>query len=138
MTDAVGAQLDVLGKIVGQVRLGSSDDDYRRYIQARIAANRASGKREELINVAKLVLSDPTVKILLNQEGTATARMLLNGTVSSDVAGIVLAMCTAAVALGVRLVVEWMPSPPANTFRFDSGPGLDVGHLAGADDNSGN
>lgn len=48
---AEGAQLDQLGKIVGQLRLGLSDDDYRRLIGARILANRAGGKADTITRV---------------------------------------------------------------------------------------
>jgi hypothetical protein len=61
---AVGAQLDVYGRIVGQARNTDEDDIYRRYIQGRIAANRASGKIPELLNIMDLITDDTSTHTL--------------------------------------------------------------------------
>jgi hypothetical protein len=50
-----GAQLDLIGKIVGQERDGRSDTVYRRGILARLAINRASGLYDEFLTVLALV-----------------------------------------------------------------------------------
>src|SRR5262249_33776683 len=70
---AESAQLDILGDVVGQARGGLSDDVYRQYIRARIAANRSTGKREDLIKIARLILNDPTVTVVLQDQPIATA-----------------------------------------------------------------
>lgn len=46
--DAIGVQLDTLGRIVGQERGGLSDDQYRLIILGRIMANRSNGRVEDL------------------------------------------------------------------------------------------
>lgn len=46
---AADAQLDLLGKIVGEGRAGRSDADYRIAIAARIKINKTSGKIEDII-----------------------------------------------------------------------------------------
>lgn len=43
--------LNRLGKLVGEQRLGLSDSEFRRIIRVRIAANRSSGTRDELISI---------------------------------------------------------------------------------------
>ena len=48
---AEGVQLDILGKLVGQRRLGLSDGDYRRLISVRILANRAGGRADVIAQV---------------------------------------------------------------------------------------
>lgn len=48
---AEGAQLDQLGRLVGQSRLGLSDDDFRRLIGVRILANRAGGRADTITRV---------------------------------------------------------------------------------------
>jgi hypothetical protein len=53
---AVGWRLDILGAKVGQVRTGSSDDVYRLWIQARIRANRSSGRMKDLLGIADLLM----------------------------------------------------------------------------------
>jgi hypothetical protein len=130
---AEGVQLDVLGRIVGQSRLGLSDTDYRRYIRARIATNRSTGKQEELINIARLILNDSTIPLVIHREGTATVIVDLTGAqLTVSLANTLITFLRLAVAAGVRLILRYTLSPTADTFRLDSGPGLDVGYLAGA------
>lgn len=52
-----GTQLDTIGRIVGQPRLGSSDTTYRLYLKARIKANSSSGTPEEIYGVMKTLFS---------------------------------------------------------------------------------
>lgn len=127
---AVGAQLDIIGRIVGQDREGLGDLDYRRYIRARISANTSSGTYEDLLTVAFLVVYDETASILLTQEGPATLRLRVANTVlSSDLGAIVYKFVALSVSAGVRIVVEWGESAEASMFHFDVGPGFDSGHL---------
>lgn len=58
--DAIGAQLDYLGALVGEDRSGRSDDEFRAAIKLRIRTNRAQGRSEDVIQVASLVLSAGT------------------------------------------------------------------------------
>ncbi len=57
IADAVGAQLDVLGDVVGQKRQGMVDDEYRSFIYARIKVNRSDGKLEQLLEILSLILN---------------------------------------------------------------------------------
>lgn len=52
---AVGLQLDVLGLLVGELRLGRTDEEYRPSIRIRIRVNRSRGRIVDVIDVAKLV-----------------------------------------------------------------------------------
>lgn len=54
---AEGVQLDLLGRIVGQLRNGLDDDSYRAHINARIAINQSFGLPDDLINIIR-ILSD--------------------------------------------------------------------------------
>lgn len=49
----------MIGRVVGQDRLGLSDDDYRSYVRARVAAHRSTGTFEDLIKVVSLVMLNP-------------------------------------------------------------------------------
>lgn len=61
--NAVGAQLDLLGKLAGQARNGLEDVDYRRYIRARVAAHNSDGLISDVIKVVRLILKDePSVE----------------------------------------------------------------------------
>lgn len=52
---AEGAQLDMLGRIVGQPRNGLPDDRYVVHIRARIRINRSIGTPDDVIDVLRLV-----------------------------------------------------------------------------------
>lgn len=56
----VGAQIDVLGKIVGQPREGLSDAAYLPLINARIKANRSDSTINTLIAIVQLILGAST------------------------------------------------------------------------------
>lgn len=131
VSTAQGVQLDQLGFIVGQPRLGLVDDDYRRYIRARIITNRSGGITENLIAIMALIIDDPSATYTVQRNGTATVVCQVNGIALDDSVGaIVFKFLAQAKSAGVRLLAQWSESTPANTFRLDSGPGLDQGHLA--------
>ncbi len=46
--NAVGAQLDGIGRVVGETRKGKNDTDYRTAIKGRILSNRANSRVEEI------------------------------------------------------------------------------------------
>lgn len=52
---AVDAQLDSLGKLVGELRLGRANDAFRAAIKVRIKVNRSKGRSEDVLQVAKLL-----------------------------------------------------------------------------------
>lgn len=125
---AVGEQLDVLGRLVGQKRNGLSDDDYRRYVRARIAANRSNGSYEDLIKVTGLVLDDDAAYIHVRRAGTATVIVKVEDILLTMALGdIVLTFLKQAVAAGVRLILEFDIQAEADTFCFFGGPGKGFG-----------
>lgn len=119
---AEGYQLDVLGRIVGQKRGGLADDVFRRYIRARIAANNSNGKREELINIANLVLNDASV-VAVHEEQIATVRVTIDLPQTSTTEAVLVYFLTIAVGVGIRIIVETNTSPIANRFTYSSGSG---------------
>lgn len=125
---SVGAQLDVIGRKVGQKRNGYADEAYRRLLRARISTNRSSGLPEQLIHIALLVVNDPTLAYLFFNVGGATARLVLDdGAVGFDVALLAMIFLRIAVAGGVRLVLEFTTIAPAATFCWFGDVGLGWG-----------
>lgn len=130
--DSVGAQLDVIGRVVGQIRAGASDAIYRLYLKARIIANRSSGTPEQLFSIMRALF------------GSTAAPRYYPGFVKQfvlDISGAVLTREQALVGTqflvskeesGARGIFKWHESPTAALFRFDIGPGFDVGVFAGA------
>lgn len=58
LTSAVGVQLDILGKIVGETRGELVDGAFRVLIKARILANNCSGQPEQMYAVLALLDTD--------------------------------------------------------------------------------
>lgn len=119
--NAVGVQLDQLGVIVGQERAGLSDDDYRRYIRARIRVNRSSGTINELTTITRLIVDDDDASIQFDPSYPAAGMMRVSG-IPFDTAT-ALALVTflrAAAAGGVRIVLEWSTVAPEDTFFWDT------------------
>lgn len=53
--NAANAQLDAVGRIVGEDRKGRDDDLYRLFIRARIRINRSSGKTKDILDVLNII-----------------------------------------------------------------------------------
>lgn len=53
---AVGAQLELLGKVVGQKRYGMNDADYRLWIDARILLNKSRGIESDLRELLQVLI----------------------------------------------------------------------------------
>ncbi|MGN6108545.1 MAG: hypothetical protein ACTHU0_25795 [Kofleriaceae bacterium] len=126
---AVGAQLDVLGKKVGQPRNGLSDDVYRRYIRARIIANRSRGSIGDVLRVADLVIYDDVAYLHLKQYGHASFELIVERFVLDDRALLIalLSFLRATAAVGVRPIARTWPLPEDELMVFDGTNGTGVG-----------
>jgi hypothetical protein len=131
---ATGQSLDIIGRIVGQSRLGlNDDDDYRRFILARITTNRSDGVIEDLIAIAVLVLNDSSAQIIIDNQGIAALVLRIGiNAVTDNVANILLDFEQAAVAGGVRLIVETQYDDDADTWCFAQSTVLNGAATAGA------
>lgn len=63
-TPAVGEQLDVIGRVVGQDRESADDAEYKLRIAARIRANLSTGAAEDLYTVFGILLPGITLSIV--------------------------------------------------------------------------
>jgi Protein of unknown function (DUF2612) len=126
---AVGAQLDVIGKIVGQYRNGLNDDDYRRYCRARITVNKATGVIEELITVTDLIVYDDDATYEIINNSVATVVIKINDIVVTEaLADIVISFLRDTVSAGVRVILEYNNVPIGTGFKWDTpGRGWDSG-----------
>jgi hypothetical protein len=128
---AVGANLDQWGDMVNEPRGGLADNDYRRFIAARIAVNESGGSTDELIKIWKLVTA-PQISVLeipLFPAGIHL-QVLRETALDDDVARRVGAIMRDAKPSGVSLqLVEAV----VGAFGFDTNPDaepLDVGLFA--------
>jgi len=135
--DAVGDQLDGIGEIVGEERLGRSDAKYRVALTARIATNNSEGTPEELIAIAALLTNGTRIHYIDFLGGKAGVVALeTDGDVDADLTTEVLSGIQDAAAAGVR--VDYVTkSVGTGAFRF-AGPsvsgtesGFGVGKFAG-------
>lgn len=127
-----GVQLDLLGRVVGQERGSLDDASYRVWLKARQRVNRSSGTIPELLAIVRAVAPAVTrVEAIEGYPAGLTVRAFGAPLPLGEEVG---ALVRSAKVAGVRVVFEFSPAPPAETFRLDVGPGLDVGKLAGATD----
>lgn len=83
---ATGDQLDLLGKLVGELRQGRTDDDYRAAVKVRIMVNVSDGSLPTLLRIslamvpgATVIMSESapmTITIDFSTEGDTTIRTL--------------------------------------------------------------
>lgn len=131
---AVGAQLEIIGRIVGQGREGLIDADYRRYIRARIVANNSNGTIDNILVVASLVVYDVGVSYIIDNQGSAAVVLrLTNKAVPDNVANILVRFLRVTGAAGVRVILEYSPLAPSTWFTWDTvGLGWDNGKFINA------
>jgi hypothetical protein len=128
VSTAEGTQLDIIGKLVNQSRNGLADDVYRRYIRARIKANRSNGTVEDLIRVAVLVIDDVDARIVVDQQGTAgVVVQVADITVDDDLADAIILFLRLAVSAGVRVILESSGVDETASFTFQNGVGQGFG-----------
>jgi hypothetical protein len=116
---AVGAQLDVIGRIVGQPRNGLSDDDFRRFCRARVRANRSKGTVSDILRVTRLVVNDPDARFTLQLTGIAAYILRIEDiVVPDDLAAIVFSFLKAVTSGGVRPMLGYTTGDPATRGRW--------------------
>jgi hypothetical protein len=117
---AVGAQLDVLGKLVGQPRNAMVDDDYRRLIRAKITINKSKGRIEDVLDVADLVISDALASLVIDNQGMAAFVLRIEDQPLADAtAELLIPLLRNTVSAGVRVILEYSPQPVANWLVLD-------------------
>lgn len=119
LATANGADLDTLGKLVGELRVSLNDQDYRRFIAARLLARHCKGTTDELLAIAVLVTAPSTVvhfdmfpagfRLYFGRDLALTSQML--GRIRRFLVGVKPAGVT-------MLLVEYSASP----FGFSANP----------------
>lgn len=114
---AFGAQLDIIGEIVGQEREGRDDADYRAAIKARISVNISNGEPDSVIEAVKFFTDAD--RVLLHEFYPASINVFSNGAV---LPGNLFDSILAVRPAGVNLMVTWCPG--TNWFEFDGEGGV--------------
>jgi hypothetical protein len=135
INDSVGTQLDVIGGIVGQPRLGISDAAYRLRLQGRVAANRSSGSPEDLYNMIRSLTGTPAggLRHVITRSPPKAFQFHVNVVLTPTQAQTAVSFIHDAKSAGTRAVFEWQEAANASMFAYDSGgAGYDVGLYGGA------
>ena len=110
----VGAQLDVLGVIVGEPRDSETDDSlYLARIKARVRTNKSSGTIEEIYSIFTAL---GVTSMRLDSQPPAGLSLKINQTLTSAQAARYVKFLLAAKMGGVRAILEWFQGTAANTF----------------------
>lgn len=142
--EAVGAQLDVLGRLLGLTRQNMTDDDYRAALKAQVKVLHSSGTAEEIIAVFYCVEPSSTITVTTWTIASLTCELSLP--ITATEALIYRKFLRRARAAGVKGILLWRQSPSAQCFKFCSagevdgsgngptgtGQGWGAGHLTSA------
>lgn len=123
--NSTGVTLTLIGKLVGQEREGVTDDElFRRYVRARIFANRSTMTGEEIIQIAVLVVNDPDATIEVQSVGPAAYELTVAGAVvTDDVATVLVKFLSIATGTAIRFTSITYPANESEMFAFDGGTG---------------
>lgn len=134
LENAAGAQLDVIGKIVGQAREGADDSTYYRRIRGRILANRSSGTVQEIYEVLALVLPLGAAFHIEDAYPAGFNVYLTSTDLNASDADRLVSFLAVVRAAGVRGIFFWRSADAADTFTLDGTPAqaLDAGIFANA------
>lgn len=129
-TTAVGQQLDNLGAIVGEARLGRSDLQYDTAIQVRRLLNVSEGTIEDVHGLIQAVAGVPIAVEITERFPAGYHAAILDplddDTVNTAQIGVIVASGRPAGVLGSVTFFS------TGAFRYDVGPGFDTGKYAGA------
>jgi hypothetical protein len=112
-----GDQLDGIGSIVGEERLGRTDADYRIALKARIRINVSRGTIEDIYSLLALIVGDG-VTIELEELQPATIQVHLNQPVIDP--AVALAYMNEAKAAGIASQITYDEVAPTLAFELAS------------------
>lgn len=130
--DAEGAQLDILGRVVGQERSGLSDTQYRIRLKARVATTRSRGTVADLLKIVSLLLLPDVALVELTNLFPASVLLDVRDLpVTAEMTAVVAEFMRDAAAAGVQVHVVTSASPDSETFYTSRSAYLLANHSAG-------
>lgn len=101
---ALGNQLDLLGTIIGAVRLpGQSDADYRIRLRAQIIQNLSCGEPETLISILTLLIGGG-VSVYVDELGGGNVLPFVSTALTSTQVNQFVNLCQRSAPIGVRVL----------------------------------
>lgn len=135
LATAVGAQLDGIGRVVDENRVGRDDVDYRAAIQGRIRINLGDGRVEDIHFLFSLLLPGNTFEMI--EGATAEFLYIIESAVTLGVdptpAALSLQLATARGA-GIRSTLIFSVADEADSFRTATGTTLEASTTQGTTD----
>lgn len=129
LSAADGVILDEYGAIFDHARGGLSDTNYRRALETVMAAHQSDGGAKQLIYLASTLIG-----VLVEYTVFPLAHYRLEYEIATAISGDwetrVLKILEILRPAGVSYSLVEGTTADSGAFRFDSGPGFDVGHLA--------
>jgi hypothetical protein len=119
LDNAEDVDLNNLGAIVGEERQGRLDDEYRRYIRARIKVNRSNGKLNQLLGILALLVEDDATIIATEHYPAAMVIALSDEVADIDPVYVLNAFLKLAKAAGVRIDLNVPTAARTGTFLLD-------------------
>ena len=102
---ATGVSLEQWGAIVGEQRGGLNDEDYRRFIKARILANISEGTPDELLTVFALVTSPSQVRYFIHPPAGFRLQTIRNELLSDALVRRIVRLMVSIKPAGVAMVL---------------------------------
>lgn len=134
---AVGTWLDQLGNIVGEERGGVGDVLYRRYINARVAANGSEGTLEDFIDVITAWYGATFPDLRLAELGRMNIEIdLADPDVTPEAIDRLIKLLRDTKAAGVGLELFWQQDASSKIFTFSSSSSVETSALLGFGDSS--
>jgi hypothetical protein len=129
MDNAKGAILDRIGKIVRKPRLGLDDDDYRAVIRVQIAAYNSDSGVDQIMWIVSQIVG---VLVEYRKYPPAAYRLAYetDDPLSDELTAEAAKLMGISTSAGVGFQLVEGTTDDSGAFRFDIGPGFDVGHLA--------
>jgi len=133
---ATGVWLEYLGAIVGEERGAEGDVLFRRYIVARVRANRSHSTLNDVVAVVEAAFGVPLPLLTLSELGRACLQVDLNADFSASLRDRLIRFLSSARSAGVGQTLFWTDVGITKTFTFSVGTGLEVDADAGFGDSS--
>lgn len=131
-TPAVGAQLDLMGKILNLPRTDPNDALYLALLIAQSLVLRSSGRLPEIERVLSIVLPGGANTVTITELFPAAFLVDLSAQpITAQFAAVYDRIVQQLRGGGILAQLLYTSQTLANTFTTDIGPGLDTGYLSG-------
>jgi hypothetical protein len=117
-----GAQLDIIGRKVGQLRASLDDATYRTVLRARVAANSSSGGAEEIYGVLRALLGQ-SIGLVLTFSPIKSFTLRVRSAITATQVTHALSFLRDSKEATTRAILEWKEQAAEDTFCTEGGEG---------------